>query len=71
MWSRVDLAWTKVSEERTASIFRVEKSASEEPAWAGGCRSAVFTYPPMNTKTTAVKSKPEDLDQQNNNKEQH
>jgi hypothetical protein len=25
-------------EERIASIFRVEKSASEEPAWAGGCR---------------------------------
>jgi hypothetical protein len=32
----VDLAVTDVSEERTASIFRVEKSASGEPAWAGG-----------------------------------
>jgi hypothetical protein len=39
MWRRVDLVdWTDVSEERIASIFRVEKSASEEPAWAGGCR---------------------------------
>jgi hypothetical protein len=38
MWRRVDLVWTDVSEERIASIFRVEKSAIEEPAWAGGCR---------------------------------
>jgi hypothetical protein len=38
MWRRVDLVdWTDISEERIASIFRVEKSASEEPAWAGGC----------------------------------
>jgi hypothetical protein len=37
MWRRVDLVWTHVSEERIASIFRVEKSASEEPEWAGGC----------------------------------
>jgi hypothetical protein len=37
MWRRVDLVWTDVSEERIASIFRVEKSASEEPIWAGGC----------------------------------
>jgi hypothetical protein len=29
---------TDVSEERIASIFRVEKSASGEPASAGGCR---------------------------------
>jgi hypothetical protein len=36
MWRRVELVWTDVSEERIASIFRVEKSASEEPAWAGG-----------------------------------
>jgi hypothetical protein len=34
MWRRVDFVWTDVSEERFASIFRVEKSASEEPAWA-------------------------------------
>jgi hypothetical protein len=33
---RVDpMKWTDVSEERIASIFRVEKSASEEQAWAG------------------------------------
>jgi hypothetical protein len=39
MWRRVDLVnWTDISEERIASIFRVEKSSSEEPAWAGSCR---------------------------------
>jgi hypothetical protein len=32
--------WTDVSEERIASMFMIEKSASEEPAWAGGCRLA-------------------------------
>jgi hypothetical protein len=31
MWRHVELVWTDVSEERDASIFRVEKSASEEP----------------------------------------
>jgi hypothetical protein len=36
MWRRVDLVWTDVSEERIASIFRVEKSASEKSALAGG-----------------------------------
>jgi hypothetical protein len=40
MWRCVDLALTDVSEERIASIFRVEKSASGEPAWAGGCRQS-------------------------------
>jgi hypothetical protein len=38
MWRRVDLVWTDVSEERIASIFRIEKSGSEEPALAGNCR---------------------------------
>jgi hypothetical protein len=38
MWRRVDLVWTYISEERIASIFKVEKSSSEEPAWAGGYR---------------------------------
>jgi hypothetical protein len=38
MWRCVDLALTDVSEERITSIFRVEKSARGEPAWAGGCR---------------------------------
>jgi hypothetical protein len=37
MWCRVDLMWTDISEERIASIFRVEKFAREETAWAGGC----------------------------------
>jgi hypothetical protein len=32
MWRHVDLMSTDVSEERIASILRVEKSASEEPA---------------------------------------
>jgi hypothetical protein len=38
MWRRVDLVWTDVSEERIAYICKVEKSASEEPAWASGNR---------------------------------
>jgi hypothetical protein len=39
MWHRVDLVnWTDVSEEHIASIFRVEKSAIEEPAWASSSR---------------------------------
>jgi hypothetical protein len=38
MWRCVDLALTDVSEEHVTSIFRVGKSASGEPAWAGGCR---------------------------------
>jgi hypothetical protein len=38
MWRRVDIVLTDVSEERIASRFRVEKSASEEKAQAGGCR---------------------------------
>jgi hypothetical protein len=39
MWRRVvPVKWSDVSEERIASIFRVEKSASEEPAWAGSSR---------------------------------
>jgi hypothetical protein len=37
MWRCVDLVWTDVSEEYIAPIIRVEKSANEEPAWAGGC----------------------------------
>jgi hypothetical protein len=35
-WRYVELVWTDVLEERIASISRVQKSASEEPAW-GGC----------------------------------
>jgi hypothetical protein len=32
MWRLVDLVGTDVLEERIASIFRVEKSTSEDPA---------------------------------------
>jgi hypothetical protein len=36
VWRRVDMVdWTDVSEDRIASIYRVEKSASEDPAGAG------------------------------------
>jgi hypothetical protein len=35
----VDIVCTDVSEERIDSIFRVVKSASEEPAWPGGVTS--------------------------------
>jgi hypothetical protein len=38
MWSRAYLVRTDVLEEHIASICRVEKSESEEPAWASGCR---------------------------------
>jgi hypothetical protein len=35
VWRHVDVVnWTDVSEDRIASIFRVEKSANEEPAAA-------------------------------------
>jgi hypothetical protein len=42
VWRRIDVVdWTDVSEDRIASIFRVEISANEEPAWAGGCRTVI------------------------------
>jgi hypothetical protein len=45
MWCRVDpVKLTDVSEERIASIFRVEKSTSEEPAWADVCRLLLPAY---------------------------
>jgi hypothetical protein len=37
VWRCVVLVWTNVLEERIASIFRVEKSASKVTVWAGGC----------------------------------
>jgi hypothetical protein len=43
MWRRVDLVWTDVSEERIASVFRVEKPASDESAWTGGSETSVNT----------------------------
>jgi hypothetical protein len=49
MWRRVDLVWTDVSEERIASIFSVDKSASEEPTSAATCSrwflALEFFYP--------------------------
>jgi hypothetical protein len=47
----IDLVWTDISEERIASIFRVQKSASEESAWAGGCGLS------HQSKTTSKKKK--------------
>jgi hypothetical protein len=45
MWRRVDLVWTDFTEESIASIFTVEKSASEEPTWTGGHRENInLTY---------------------------
>jgi hypothetical protein len=40
MWHCVDPGLIDVSEERIASIFRVEKSASGKPVSAGGCRQS-------------------------------
>jgi hypothetical protein len=51
MWRRVDLLWTDVSEESIAFIFWVEKSASEEPEWADGCK-----YLKMETVVSSEKS---------------
>jgi hypothetical protein len=44
MWRCVDLTITDVSEERIPSIFRVEKSANEEPAWAGGLKVCDYVF---------------------------
>jgi hypothetical protein len=45
VWRRVGVVdWTDVSEDRIASIFRVEKSASEEPAWAALHNRPSFTH---------------------------
>jgi hypothetical protein len=50
MWCRVDpVKWTDVSEERIASIFRVQKSASEELAWAGSSRLLSLRLQPQQT----------------------
>jgi hypothetical protein len=53
MWRRVDLMWSDVSEAYIASLFRVEKSASEEPAWAGGCRQS-WPYRDLNSDPLVV-----------------
>jgi hypothetical protein len=52
MWRRVDLVdWIDASEERIASILRIEKSASEEPASAGGCRLSHQSKTPSYIRT--------------------
>jgi hypothetical protein len=53
MWRRVDLVWIDVSEERV-SISRVETSASEEPAKAGGCRLSHNSKTPSYIKREQV-----------------
>jgi hypothetical protein len=52
MWRCVYLASTDVSEERIAYIFRVEKSASGEPEWAGGCSWRWRRYDPPKRRST-------------------
>jgi hypothetical protein len=55
MWHRVDVVLTDVSEERIASIFRVErkirKSASEETVRTGASRlmlkKTLFSFPSL------------------------
>jgi hypothetical protein len=51
MWCRVNLVWNDVSEECVASIFKVEKSASEEPAWVGDWFLARGLFYPAFTNT--------------------
>jgi hypothetical protein len=43
MWRRLDLVWTDFSEGRIASIFRVDKSSSEEPLAHAGSSLADFS----------------------------
>jgi hypothetical protein len=62
MWRRVDLVLTDVSEERIASIFRIEdkKKSSSEPALAGSticCNSLLRRYVPPKRRLTQI---PED-----------
>jgi hypothetical protein len=53
MWRLVNLVWADFSEESIAFIFRVEKSESEEPAWAGGWRWRRY-FPPKRRLTQDV-----------------
>jgi hypothetical protein len=52
MWRCVDYGLTAVSEERIASIFKVEKSSSVEPASAGGCRLSHQSETPTQSAVT-------------------
>jgi hypothetical protein len=55
MWRHVDpVKWTDVSEESIASIFRVEKSTSKEPAWAGSSRLSCQSKKPSDIRTGRV-----------------
>jgi hypothetical protein len=51
MWRHVDLVCSDVSKEHIASIFRAEKSASEELAWVGGCRLSHQSKTPSYVRT--------------------
>jgi hypothetical protein len=54
MWRCADVVWTDVSEEPVAPIFRVENSASEEPAWASGCSLQLADFSTL--KMEAIRS---------------
>jgi hypothetical protein len=58
MWRCVDLALTDVSEERIASVARVEKSASGEPESAAGCR---LGHQSANARSTQGHSPEDDI----------
>jgi hypothetical protein len=62
MWRSVNLVWTEVSEENIASIFRVEKSAREEPEWAGGCSLHPLPFSPHQVCTVTIVSTVHPLD---------
>jgi hypothetical protein len=49
IWRLIDLVGNDISEEHIASIFRVEKSAREEPARAGGAISQKTAFFKINT----------------------
>jgi hypothetical protein len=54
IWRRVDLVLTDVSDESIASIFRVEKNASEGPACFSTMKIEVIrsSETSVNTRTT-------------------
>jgi hypothetical protein len=55
MWCRIDLVWADVSEERIASVFRLEKSTSEEPAQSAATCSRWFVRFVFRLNTTTIK----------------
>jgi hypothetical protein len=58
MWRHTVPVWTEVSVERIASNFRVEKSASDEPAWSVSysCSSWFLARGFSTLKTEAIRS---------------